>query len=309
MIKLEEGFLQAEEREGFFVEEMMKRVWAVELEVLSEIIRVCKKYGITYYADGGTLLGAVRHKGFIPWDDDIDIALKRADYQRLLAVLPDELPAEYYISSSYTPGEHNTPTSCVMNSRYINTDPEKIKRFYGTPYIAGVDLGPLDYVPRDPELAKVQTGLYSAVYDLAQNYKKYEQEKTAAHYLEQIEELCRVSIQRDGTEHRQLWQLADKIAGMFREDESDDLTWMPQVICYQPDYKFKKEWYQDVTEVPFENLMIAIPNGYHEILTTMYGDYMAPIRGEGSAHEYPFYRKQEEYLKKYRNDMRTKMRI
>jgi lipopolysaccharide cholinephosphotransferase len=298
MITLEEGFLQAEEREGFIVEEMMKRVWAVEMEVLSEIIRVCKKYSITYYADWGTLLGAVRHKGFVPWDDDIDIALKRADYHRLLAVLPDELPAEYYISSSYTPGEHNQPISSVMNSRQINTDPKKIKRFYGTPYVAGVDLFPLDYVPRDPQLAEVQTELYSAVYDLAQHYQTYEQEGTAAHYLEEVEELCQVTIQRDGTEHRQLWQLVDKIAGMFREDESDALTWMPRVVCYQPDYQFKKEWYQDVTEVPFENLMVAIPNGYHEILTTMYGDYMVPVKGKGCAHGYPFYREQEEYLKK-----------
>jgi lipopolysaccharide cholinephosphotransferase len=216
----------------------------------------------------------------------------------LLAVLPDELPGEYYISSSYTPGEHNQPISSVMNSRYINTDPEKIKRFYGTPYVAGVDLFPLDYIPRDPELAELQTCLYSAVYDLAQKYAKYEQEGTAEHYMKQVEELCQVEILRDGTEHRQIWRLADKIAGMFREDESDYLTYLSRVVCYQPDYKLKKEWYHEAEEVPFENLMISVPNGYHEILTAMYGDYMTPSRDAGRAHGYPFYKKQEEYLKK-----------
>lgn len=298
MLTLREDFFRAEEREGFFIEEMMKRVWAVEMEVLSEVIRVCRKYDITYYADWGTLLGAVRHKGYIPWDDDIDIALKRKEYQRLLEVLPGELPEGYYISSCYSPGEHNQPISSVMNSRYINTDPEKIKRFYGTPYIAGIDIFPLDFVPRDEELAQLQRQLYSIVYDVAKNYAKYSGEGLLENYLVQIEELCKVKIDRDGTERRRLWQLADQIAGMFTDEESDHLTWLPRAICRQPDYKLKKEWYRDRMEVPFEGMSISIPAGYHEILTAMYGDYMVPSRDAGRAHEYPFYKVQEEFLAK-----------
>lgn len=62
-------YLEAEEREGFFVSSMMKRYWAAQLKVLAEIDRVCKKHDIKWFADCGTLLGAVRHGGFIPWDD------------------------------------------------------------------------------------------------------------------------------------------------------------------------------------------------------------------------------------------------
>jgi lipopolysaccharide cholinephosphotransferase len=101
MLYLDESFFKEEIRCGFTVPEMMKRVWAVEMEVLGEIHRICMNYGLTYYAFWGTLLGVVRHQGFIPWDDDIDIAMKRKDYQRLMKVLPDELPEGYYISSSY----------------------------------------------------------------------------------------------------------------------------------------------------------------------------------------------------------------
>ena len=68
-------FFKEEVREDFYISAEMKRVWAVEMKVLSFVISVCKKYDIPYFADYGTLLGTVRHKGFIPWDDDIDIAL------------------------------------------------------------------------------------------------------------------------------------------------------------------------------------------------------------------------------------------
>ena len=87
MLAINEDFFREEIRCGFTVSEMMKRVWAVEMEVLQQIHRICKDYGLTYYAHWGTLLGAIRHKGFIPWDDDIDIAMKRKDYQVLMRVL------------------------------------------------------------------------------------------------------------------------------------------------------------------------------------------------------------------------------
>ena len=73
-----------EVREGFYISGMMKRSWAAQLEVLDEVDRVCRKYGIKWFADCGTLLGAVRHKGFIPWDDDVDLIMPRPDYMKFL---------------------------------------------------------------------------------------------------------------------------------------------------------------------------------------------------------------------------------
>ena len=73
-------FFLDEVRDGFFVPAMMKRAWAAELEILIEIDKICDRHHIRYFIDYGTLLGAMRHKGFIPWDDDIDISMKREDY-------------------------------------------------------------------------------------------------------------------------------------------------------------------------------------------------------------------------------------
>ena len=75
-LQLPKGFLDAEKRCGYQVTADMKKVWAVELDLLYEFQRVANKHNIKYIANGGTMLGAVRHKGFIPWDDDIDIMMK-----------------------------------------------------------------------------------------------------------------------------------------------------------------------------------------------------------------------------------------
>ena len=92
-----DSYFETEIREGFEVQSMMKRAWAGQIEVMEEIRKVCERHNIKWFADYGTLLGAVRHKGFIPWDDDIDIGMKRDDLQNFIKYGKDELPEEYKI--------------------------------------------------------------------------------------------------------------------------------------------------------------------------------------------------------------------
>ena len=83
----------------------MRRGFSAVLDVLGEIDRICEKHNIAYFADWGTLLGTVRHAGFIPWDDDFDIAMKRRDYELFLEVSKTELSNDCFISSFYTDSE------------------------------------------------------------------------------------------------------------------------------------------------------------------------------------------------------------
>ena len=95
----------------------LRRAQWLMLDILKEIDRICKKYGWQYWLSSGTMIGAVRHKGFIPWDDDLDIEMMREDYLKLLKILPTELPSSMILQTSRTPhyGTH------ISKVRYVNS--------------------------------------------------------------------------------------------------------------------------------------------------------------------------------------------
>ena len=293
----EPGFFEEEERSGFIVSSEMKRVWAAELKVLEFVINVCQKYGIQYFADYGTLLGAVRHKGFVPWDDDIDIALKRADYMKLMSALKKEVKPPYKVNSCYFSDERRQPFCSIANYSHVPMPAEVIDEFFGCPYVVGVDVYALDYVPRDEESAKLQMAMYTAVYDLAMRLDEMRQTGELEYYLLQVEEMCNVRLKSDNTLRGQLWRLCDMIAAMFGEEESDILTFFPRNVQGHSDFGYPKEWYDETVFMKFEGINIAVPKNCHEVLTRLYGDYTIPKQNT-SSHNYPFFAVQKEYLEK-----------
>lgn len=116
-ISLPDGFLCSETRCGYEIPAKMKRIWAVELDLLSQFQRVCSKYDIKYVALWGTALGAVRHSGFIPWDDDIDVGMARDDYNRLCRVASKEFEYPYFFQTPQTDQRYFTPLARLRNSK------------------------------------------------------------------------------------------------------------------------------------------------------------------------------------------------
>ena len=145
-MEIHDSFLEPEVRDGFYVPSIVKQAWAAELEVLAEINRICEKYEIPYFADWGTLLGVVRHKGFIPWDDDLDITMKRADYERFLKVAERELPEHFSVFTYEKHPDFWSFMARVVAKNRICFEEEHLRKFHGFPYIVGIDVFVLDYV-------------------------------------------------------------------------------------------------------------------------------------------------------------------
>ena len=91
--------METETIDGYEVSSDIKKLWACELEILEEVERICNKHNIRYFADFGTLLGAVRHKGFIPWDDDLDLSMLPEDYERFVKIAPKEIRPPFFCQS------------------------------------------------------------------------------------------------------------------------------------------------------------------------------------------------------------------
>ena len=297
-MNFDEAYFEGEEREGFYIKPMMKRAWAAQLEVLVQIDQICERNNIEYFASSGTLLGAIRHGGYIPWDDDLDIEMKRLDYERFLKIAEKELPQGYGIINPAKDSDWNNPFSRVVNTSKIPLKNERLQEFHGFPWQAGIDIFPLDYLPINKSEEDMMVDLFSAAYILAFDWDKGEMSETEKmKNLREVETFCNIQFTQDKPYRQQLWMLVDRIGAMYWDigAEAEEVS-MIYMLAKSPDFRMPVSCYEYAKRVPFENTTIPIPIGYEQILTVLYGgDYMTPKRG-GATHEYPFYKKQQKIL-------------
>lgn len=283
--------------DGFYVPSIVKRGWAAQLEVLKVVIDICEKYDIQYFAEWGTMLGAVRHKGYIPWDDDVDISMKRDDYEKFLSVAQKELKGEYRLFNTYTDSDVEQMLTRVVNTRLMSFAPEFLDRYHGFPYIAGIDIFPLDYLPRDEELLKETDDLSKIVFCLGKEVdNKVLSDEEFEQALTELEGVCNIKLDRTKNLKRQLFRLGEGLYGAFTEEESDYLVNMT-LWQENPGFKIPKEYYGDTVKMKFENMQINVPVAYDAILKLRYGDYMKLVKG-GGGHDYPFFDRQEKLIER-----------
>lgn len=294
----EPSYFEDEVREGFFIPGMIKRSWAVQMDILNQVKRICEKYNISWFADYGTLIGAVRHNGFIPWDDDLDISMLRSDYDRFLAVAKEELPEDYRVLNIYTEDEYENFLTRIVNHSEINTNASFLADNNEFPYIAGIDILPLDYIYSDENKEKERWLRAKGLLTLAESVKGAKGvDKNAV--IRQAEEFCKFKIDR--TLPLDI-ALVHAITGVFNEcsgEGSTEVALMPSWIRHKSG-KAKIKWLQSIVSMPFENTTINVPCGYSEKLRNSYGTWYIAKRS-GGAHEYPFFGEQEKTLKEYRN--------
>lgn len=316
MINFPAEFFQEETREGFTIDSTMKSFWAAEMEVLREVSEVCERHNIQWYCAYGTLLGAVRHQGYVPWDDDMDIWMLREDYNKFMEVAPKELPEGFIVESPLTERGYTQFHSCVFNAFTISVEPERLRKYHGCPFAAGIDIFPLDFLPDNEEEREGQHMIYMLIgltVGLIKIVDRTEEQQTdLLEALDTIEEVCGVKFNREWLDTEKnddllssIYKLANQLCTCYGPEDGSDLVMYMDYARWEHKI-YKSEWFNAVQPQPFEVVQVPIPVGYDEILTTIYGDYMTPIFN-GTSHDYPLYNKQLRHLREVTEDLEGKV--
>lgn len=253
----------------------LTRVHQVNLHMLKEIDRICRKHRLTYVLDAGTLIGAVRHRNFIPWDDDADVAMTRKNFDAFLRVAPQELPPEMEL---VLPGEYHggkgfydfTPRIIYKNSSTHPQDDPEMVYYGGKLNHLWVDIFVLDNLPDSKGGAFLAKGLQAGIYGLAMghryrlDYGKYSfAAKLAVGIMAGIGRLLPMQW---------LFALQQKMAEKDRRKKTKRLYYSN----YQPDFLYvtiPRKWSTEVVELPFADTKLMCPKEWHKVLTEVYGDY------------------------------------
>ena len=262
----------------------------IELNVLKKIIEICEKHNLTYFALGGTLLGAIRHKGFIPWDDDIDIGMPRPDYEKFIRIAPLELKDPYMISGI----QYDNAEYYYYYARVIDKNIRLVRRasMKTVTINAWVDVFPLDGVPEE---SKAFDRWYKKAKSLNRLFlfSQYE-------YFYKIYDLKGLSPKRYLTsglkriiKFTKVYKLVNtqkawkKLDSQLKKCDYNNSTRLFNACGYWGVKEmFPKEYYGKGNLYEFEDIMIRGPIDYHVVLTQMYGDYMTPPKDVDKEHHY-----------------------
>lgn len=285
-IQLPKDFLEEEERCGYLVTAQMKKVWAVELDLLHEFQRVANKYDIKYIANNGTMLGAVRHKGFIPWDDDIDIMLMRNEYDRLCDIAVKEFKYPYFFQTERTdPGSmrchaqlRNSETTAILMN-------EKSGRFKFNQGIF-IDIFPLDAVPDNEDdwerECKIAQHYYDRMCMFANVSSLYLPDASVPkHWIKSIMHYCGGALFAKCA--RYYYNKYEVECQKYNHVKTKKLS----LLCWG--YKYKKLHrlridHEETVMMDFEFMQVPVCKNYDHALTEVFGDWHKFVKG-GSIHE------------------------
>lgn len=249
----------------------LERVQQVAADVLREFIRICDKYGLDYFVHWGTALGAVRHQGFIPWDDDVDVGMLREDYDRFLKVAPGEIGDRYVLSSAFL--QENCFGLYTMMSAAGTLHVTQQESLWGYQHGIRMDIFPFDAVPEDRKKRRKQilgVRFWNMLYTVKNLSKPHLPGDTMGMRI--VRGLCRAGhIFLKPIPARVFLSRARRWALKYRGRKG-----LYTLLYDQQAEKWKLTW-EDIyplQEGTFEGMQVKLLHHNHEALRAAYGDYM-----------------------------------
>lgn len=264
---------EEEYRGDYLVTESQKKLWAVELDLAKKLLEVCERHDLKIWAAAGTLLGAVRHMGFIPWDDDMDFVMMRDDYDKLLSYHA-EFNEPYFLQSAHTERGYSRGHAQLRNSNTAAILPSDIWQKFNQG--AFIDIFVMDLMPDDPSEWV---------------------EPIRAIKARQIEMRKRTYGSFASLSPRSCWEMI-KTVWRFRNEslydyfiETENIVrslpkgkegkWVDAMFCVNPEKAPARleRWYSDTVWLPFEDIKLPAPIDFDSDLKMQYGEnYMTPLR-------------------------------
>ena len=294
-----DSFYEKEIRCGYEIPSEMKRVWAVELDLLSELLRVCRKHKIHVAASGGTLLGTVRHHGMIPWDDDIDVVMFRSDYEKLCRIATNEFRSPYFFQTEYT-----DPGSMRGHAQLRNDTTTAILKEEGkVSFHQGIfiDIFPLDSVVNDPKKFNRQGKKASYYRLLARKLYQYtdgyaDMEHSGVRNVMHMA-ACVINF---FAPYDRLYRRFELICEKYNDLDTEMVSSLSFMFWKKNHQKYRED-YLDTVEMDFEMLKLPVCRNYERALSQEYGNWREIVK-DTSNHGKVFFDTEKsytEYLKSH----------
>ena len=246
----------------------MEPLQAKCLEMAEYFVQFCKENDLLCYLCGGGAIGTLRHKGFIPWDDDLDFFMPRKDYEKLAQLWPQKADSRYQLSKS---NENYIDRNLFITIRDTQTTCIKpYQQDLDIPHGLALDVLPLDYYPANGLSRKKQV-IAALVYSLFCAQTIPEKHGGMMKWGSQ----ALLALIPSKKMRYKIWKKAEAEMTKYTEEESDGIT----ELCSGPYYMKKKypiSSFEDALWLPFEETVLPIPIGYDAYLKTAFGDYMTP---------------------------------
>ena len=268
--------------------EVLKKLQRTQVGILKDFIQVCEKYELDYFMLGGTGIGVVRHQGFIPWDDDIDVAMPRADYNKFLQIMDDELGDKYKILTPLTDKRYacNVTHLQKKGTKFVPYSSRRLK----CDLCIDIDIFPLDNMPDDLGKRTAQlkkTWILNKLIFLCGTPEPIIPLTGIKKYIAQF--ICAMThyvLKLFHISPRFLYKCLIREATRYNDIQTKYMNAF-EVTMSSHAYISKDELYP-LKKMPFEDIMVNMPNNYDAYLRRLFGDYMQVPPPEKRVNHCPY---------------------